>query len=650
MAAVPLTGALKGTPPTIFTGNRAESEQFLREFRQWRRTNRNHELVLSPYQRVGLALGLIRGPAVNDWGDAAERALDAATTRTTNPLAETDEALWTTFETDFKAAWTDTLSKQNAYQQLTTLVMSGDDIDGYIATFERLAHVAEWHRDASGTVDVFRRHLTSPILRACLLRTTPPETMTEWQTAARAEVQRARTLASCFPSHGKRAARTPDTGQYAPVIVAPPPVAPTSDGVVPMDIDAAYAPRIRTPQELTQQQKCRDEGRCFKCFQTGHVSKFCPKRSAPVRVNTVSLSPAPMPRTQPGTALVEINEATVRANLLHLSHLQRQNVIADLLLMGGDDLSDDDNTAQINAARLSTPASTASRRTTFLRPATEDDSSSDSDWHPQYLSRNADLFGPTDTGGDAHDGRMPRSIVADDNKPNGGVKSLISPVSSPASSIFNWLTPVDEPPRPDPREQNSEPATATDEFDFEAFYASYSDDNHLPQHAVVSTAAAVSPPANLEIAPPHHQHHHQIFLSHALERPRDPDQLAPAAQYIPGPQNHVTPAPTPSPVASSPQDDFRVRLDADIAAQGPALAASIDHARRVIARRRDRAQYLTGLGHRAHTTNDFRHWCAVLAAIRYRNPDRPPDPPVHDHPPDVGQNYAHDDDYAEPDY
>ncbi|KAH9029667.1 hypothetical protein EDB85DRAFT_1965419 [Lactarius pseudohatsudake] len=650
MAAVPLTGALKGTPPTIFTGNRAESEQFLREFRQWRRTNRNHELVLSPYQRVGLALGLIRGPAVNDWGDAAERTLDAATTRTVNPLAETDEALWTTFETDFKAAWTDTLSKQNAYQQLTALVMSGDDIDGYIATFERLAHVADWHREASGTVDVFRHHLTSPILRACLLRTTPPETMTEWQTAARAEVQRARTLASCFPSHGKRATRTPDIGQYAPVLVVPPPVAPTSDGVVPMDIDAAYVPRIRTPQELAQQQKCRDEGRCFKCFRTGHVSKFCPKRSAPAQANTVSMPPAPMPQTQPGAAPVEINETTVRANLLHLSRLQRQNVIADLLLMEGDDLSDDGSIVQINAACLSTPARAASRRTTFLRPAAEDDSSSGSDWHPQYLSRETDLFDLTDTDGDAHVGHTPRSIVADDNTPNGGVKSSISPVSSPASPVFSFLTPVDEPPRPDLRRKTLETVNAAEEFDFETFYASYCDDNHLPQHTIVSAAVPVLPSADHEPARPRPQHHHQIFPSRALERPRDPDQLAPAAQYIPGPQNHVTPAPAPSPVASSPQDDFRIRLDADIAAQGPALTASIDHARRVIARRRDRAQYLTGLGHRAHTTNDFRHWCAALAAIRYRNPDRPPDPPVHDRPPDVGQNYAHDDDYAEPDY
>ncbi|KAH9063700.1 hypothetical protein EDB83DRAFT_2519861 [Lactarius deliciosus] len=159
MAAVPLTGAFKGAAPTTFTGNRTESEQFLREFRQFCRNNCNHESFISLYLRVGLSMQLH--------------------TRT----RQTDKVLWTNFETSFKTAWTDTLSKQNAYQQLTTLRMSKDDTDGYIAMFERLAHVAEWHRNASGTVEFFHRGLTTDLLRACLHHTLMPETMDEWQTA-----------------------------------------------------------------------------------------------------------------------------------------------------------------------------------------------------------------------------------------------------------------------------------------------------------------------------------------------------------------------------------------------------------------------------------------------------------------------------------
>ncbi|KAH9027886.1 hypothetical protein EDB85DRAFT_2148246 [Lactarius pseudohatsudake] len=89
-------GALKGTPPTLFTSNRADSDQFLHEFRLYRKINRNHKLIQNPYSRVTITLGLMQGPAVNNWVDIMEQKLDTDTTRTANPIAETDEQLWTT--------------------------------------------------------------------------------------------------------------------------------------------------------------------------------------------------------------------------------------------------------------------------------------------------------------------------------------------------------------------------------------------------------------------------------------------------------------------------------------------------------------------------------------------------------------------------
>ncbi|KAH8982057.1 hypothetical protein EDB92DRAFT_1895560 [Lactarius akahatsu] len=43
-------------------------------------------------------------------------------------MNETDKTLWTNFEAAFKSAWMDTLSTQNMHQQLTSLVMKGDDL------------------------------------------------------------------------------------------------------------------------------------------------------------------------------------------------------------------------------------------------------------------------------------------------------------------------------------------------------------------------------------------------------------------------------------------------------------------------------------------------------------------------------------------
>ncbi|KAH9015952.1 hypothetical protein EDB83DRAFT_2528882 [Lactarius deliciosus] len=45
----PLMGSLKGTAPNVFTSDRKKSDQFLREFRQYRRNNRTHEMILNPF-------------------------------------------------------------------------------------------------------------------------------------------------------------------------------------------------------------------------------------------------------------------------------------------------------------------------------------------------------------------------------------------------------------------------------------------------------------------------------------------------------------------------------------------------------------------------------------------------------------------------
>jgi hypothetical protein len=60
--------------------------------------------------------------------------------------------LWQEFKSAFKGAWMDTSKKQNAYDQLIKLTMTGWDINMYIATFKHLALVAGWEQDAEGTI------------------------------------------------------------------------------------------------------------------------------------------------------------------------------------------------------------------------------------------------------------------------------------------------------------------------------------------------------------------------------------------------------------------------------------------------------------------------------------------------------------------
>jgi hypothetical protein len=137
------------------------------------------------------ALSYIKGPLVEDWVNACDVELEKRTDSTKpGSVRENDEILWREFEAAFKAAWTDTTKVQSAYSQLMKLQMKDLDIDTYNATFARLANAAGWEEDAKGTIDRYRSGLREAIQRRIINRDTMPDTMDEWQTAARKEVSK----------------------------------------------------------------------------------------------------------------------------------------------------------------------------------------------------------------------------------------------------------------------------------------------------------------------------------------------------------------------------------------------------------------------------------------------------------------------------
>jgi Retrotransposon gag protein len=110
------------------------------------------------------------------------------TSRSQNPTSKTDEALWCLFEKRFRATFTDAKRPDIFYNQLTNLKMNGDELEGYIAAFERLMREAGWDRDAKGSINLFRNGLCKTLHRAILKNAhARPTTATEWQTAARHE-------------------------------------------------------------------------------------------------------------------------------------------------------------------------------------------------------------------------------------------------------------------------------------------------------------------------------------------------------------------------------------------------------------------------------------------------------------------------------
>ena len=276
--SAPSNGGMRGVPPTIFDGTRSNADDFWGQFRRFKMVNRNHDSMKVPYDRILTALTYMRGPLINDWVDQQEKKLaKRIDTSTTNWVAETNEILWTEFETAFLAAWMDTSKKQNAFDQLMRLTMSGWDVDTYIATFDRLTAAAGWDSNSEGTIAKFREGLSKGIHSKALDRDHIPRTIDEWKAAARTEVARAREKYNAGLT-GSQRRNTPKNGAYSNAQTQPRAQSnQNNSGVVPMEVDSATGTnnfKKLTPEERAQLAK---EGRCFRCRLQGHMARDCPK-------------------------------------------------------------------------------------------------------------------------------------------------------------------------------------------------------------------------------------------------------------------------------------------------------------------------------------------------------------------------------------
>ncbi|KAH9046716.1 hypothetical protein EDB84DRAFT_1625835 [Lactarius hengduanensis] len=179
------------------------------------------------------------------------------------------------------------------------------------------------------------------------------------------------------------------------------------------------------------------------------------------------------------------------------------------------------------------------------------------------------------------------------------------------------LSSIDEPPRPDRSRVTSPAVDNADEFDFEAFYTSYMDDNHLSENLAASVAISASSPTDHggnEQAPHDdvsvylRSPYAPIFLQNAFEMPRDPDKVAPATSRPITRQHHRAKAavttPRPNTNAKATRNSDRQTRCAQTRSP-PALVG--------ICPTRDRGQTNTTTANRIH---------AWLARIVYEPPPR----------------------------
>jgi hypothetical protein len=112
------------------------------------------------------------------------------------------------------------------------------------------------------------------VLHAILNKERWPDTINQWEEAARREVQRFSIIKEAM---GNRANNFLSTKQAKWRMTAQQLKSSTKkkDEVVPMEIDTGQI-RDKDPKKKAENARLRKEGRCYKCGQQGHLKRNCP--------------------------------------------------------------------------------------------------------------------------------------------------------------------------------------------------------------------------------------------------------------------------------------------------------------------------------------------------------------------------------------
>jgi Retrotransposon gag protein len=193
-------------------------------------------------------------------------------------MPQSDETLWTEFEAAFTTPFTDIAKKEDAYQKLKHLKMKDELINDYIMAFNSLAAKAGWELSNAGTIDAFCSGLRPGTLNAIMNQDVWPDTMLQWQQAARDKMRKylaKKAILSFHPQMGNQGNLGTRNqwqrrfGQHG-----------QGGGSSSRDPNAMDVDTISTRNPLSKEEKRRlmAEGQCFFCKQQGHMSKTCPKK------------------------------------------------------------------------------------------------------------------------------------------------------------------------------------------------------------------------------------------------------------------------------------------------------------------------------------------------------------------------------------
>ncbi len=308
-------GSLKGSLPTKFDGDRKMAKKFLNDFKTYKFLNRKNETMRILANHIALALTFIKGEHVQDWAHEVMKNMEDRLESTLNPMLETNEYHWDYFEDAFRDAFTDTSEREDADNKLQNLHMKDGNLDQFIAEFNRLTHLADRNDETRGLIPLFRQGLPYGLAQACMNRSKWPETIHQWQVAAREENKR------YTIKKNLGLARSPKDGKERKQQWKAALKNKSRDNSVPMEVDAA-----QTRRPLTEhQEKLKKEGRCFHCEAQGHMSKECLKKTNKpppyTKVQMAMTQPMATTSTEAATTQTETDEEKVNRLVAELKGL-----------------------------------------------------------------------------------------------------------------------------------------------------------------------------------------------------------------------------------------------------------------------------------------------------------------------------------------
>jgi hypothetical protein len=269
-------GKLSGKEPTVFTGDRKDTESFILEWQIYQMLNYDTAVMWQPFTRAMLFLSFIKGPAVHEWNMLQVNWL--MTCARTGALPS-EEFLYDTVEAAFRSAFTDTMSVQRAKAEFHLISMERGDLDGYVSKFERLARLAGYDLNSSLVLDRFGSKLIPGLYAAIVNGPDEPVTWTDWVRAAQKYQQKYLLVQANL---GDRRSKDPVKGQKGRSKEQwQRALQPKAKDPNAMEIDRIRARQITT-DERTELMKA---GKCFTCRKQGHLSRDCPQRLSRPRTN-----------------------------------------------------------------------------------------------------------------------------------------------------------------------------------------------------------------------------------------------------------------------------------------------------------------------------------------------------------------------------